>query len=775
MKALHTIFAFCLATCLSCTLSVLAADFTAVFENIGLGGGGAMFAPSSSPHDPNLMFVNCDMSGLYRSTDGGKSWRMVDFRQTRSNTQARVLYHPKDANVLYFSGQVSRDQGLTWKALAAKPPFGDVNEMALDPESDALILVGANAGVFLTRDTGATWEKCPGIEGKVARFYIDPASPKDQRRIFLATDKGLYRSDDGGKAFAPKCAGLPWKEFRDLGGGRTAEGSKLLLYCTVVSKLDGEASRAGGTPALPDAGGTPAVLKGGVYKSEDLGEKWSPAMGQGINTKVLKNAKGAATIAQYYLLGVAEGRPELVYVSCTGVEFLPPNHETVFRSDDAGQTWRYIFNRDIRYKECNLENGWIIYALGWGWGGFHTKEDGFFVNPKHPDVAMWTDFGELLITTDGGKSWRQSYSKYAPGQAAPASRNPGRWQSAGLEVTSTWEYHFDPCNHKRHYICYTDVGFAISEDGGNTWLNNSATSGTPWTNTTYSLAFDPAEPGLVYAAMSNSHDVTGGFDAKGPGGVCASTDGGLHWKVSSQGLPNAPCRSIVLDPKSPKESRTLYCAMYGHGVYKSSDGAKTWAKKANGMDLARTNHVLFVKLHPDGTLFCAVSGSGKTWHDFTVPGSLYRSKDGGENWECISQPLKLHWTVDFDFDPRNSEVLYWAAITLPAKPEGGVYKTADGGKTWARLLRDEDTAGKGGPGFLHAMMVTVDPLRPETVYLGTHTHGLWYSADAGQTWKQFEGLPFGVANRVQFDPDDHGYIYVTTFGGGVWRGRAPGP
>jgi photosystem II stability/assembly factor-like uncharacterized protein len=193
------------------------------------------------------------------------------------------------------------------------------------------------------------------------------------------------------------------------------------------------------------------------------------------------------------------------------------------------------------------------------------------------------------------------------------------------------------------------------------------------------------------------------------------------------------------------------------------------------MDLTQTDHVMYVKLHPDGSLFCAVSGKGQTWQNFTVPGALYRSQDGGENWECITKSLKLHWTTDFGFDSKNSGVLYLAAITLPQKPEGGVYKTTDGGKNWTRLLRDEDTAGKGGPGYLHAMMVTVDPAHPEVVYLGTHTHGLWYSADAGKTWKQFEWIPFAMANRVQFDPDDHGLIYVTTFGGGVWRGRAPAP
>ena len=47
------------------------------FSSVGLGGGGAMFAPAISPHDPNLLFVGCDMGGVYRSADGGESWTMI--------------------------------------------------------------------------------------------------------------------------------------------------------------------------------------------------------------------------------------------------------------------------------------------------------------------------------------------------------------------------------------------------------------------------------------------------------------------------------------------------------------------------------------------------------------------------------------------------------------------------------------------------------------------------------------------------------------------------
>src|SRR3954447_18368647 len=76
-------------------------DATSRFESVGLGGGGAMYVPVCSPHDHNLMFVACDMGGVYRSTDGGHSWQMLDKRVLRHGNECPITFDPIDPDRLY--------------------------------------------------------------------------------------------------------------------------------------------------------------------------------------------------------------------------------------------------------------------------------------------------------------------------------------------------------------------------------------------------------------------------------------------------------------------------------------------------------------------------------------------------------------------------------------------------------------------------------------------------------------------------------------------------
>jgi photosystem II stability/assembly factor-like uncharacterized protein len=210
----------------------------------------------------------------------------------------------------------------------------------------------------------------------------------------------------------------------------------------------------------------------------------------------------------------------------------------------------------------------------------------------------------------------------------------------------------------------------------------------------------------------------------------------------------------------------MYCTMYEGGVYKTTDGGQTWVNKSSGLGNPGNLHALMVRVHPKtGSIFCSITAM-REGREFPIPGGLWKSTDGGESWTDLTKDLKLHWANGFALDPRDENVIYLTAATIPNGREGGLYKTTDGGKTWERIRRDEDFAPAA---FIHGMFVNLHPDNPDTVYFGL-TAGLWVSKDAGKTWEPFSSIPFRICHNVTFDPTDTKTMYVTTFGGGVWRG-----
>ncbi len=138
----------------------------------------------------------------------------------------------------------------------------------------------------------------------------------------------------------------------------------------------------------------------------------------------------------------------------------------------------------------------------------------------------------------------------------------------------------------------------------------------------------------------------------------------------------------------------------------------------------------------------------------------------GGSWQIVNAALPLLWPKDFTVDPADGNTIYIGAADAGGRQEGGLYRTADGGAAWTRLARK-------GPEHFGAYL---HPRRRGWVYM-TLTEdapgaGLWLSKDGGATWAAMAGLPFANAQRVAFDPANDSVIYVTTFGGSVWRGPA---
>lgn len=722
------------------------------WEPIGLSGGGALFAPAISPLDPKLMMVNCDMSAAYVSQDGGASWRMIAHTELHATTRCRPAFHPQDAKVIVAahgdSGlKVSRDRGEHWTPLG-KLGAAPRGEVAIDPGRPDLLLVGTDEGALRSSDGGGTWTKCEGPKGEGLAFHFDATTPAARRTCFAATRSGIWRSDDAGETWTEKTRGLPGSTIRAFAGGSNAKAKETVLYCTV--------------PCEEKEG----ALAGGIYRSLDRGDSWESALGEGLNLETKPFDQWAPSkIVQYPWILTSDARPRTVYAFSAGTGVPPPHGTSVYRSDDAGKTWRASFQGDPRFPGINVERDYTVATVKQFYGAVAS---GVAASATNPDVVLLVDDGRCYVTADGAKSWRFAHTKLAPGSSADDKES--RWLCNGLVVTSTWNYAIDPIDPARHFICYTDIGFARSLDKGATWSWWAQAGRAPWQNTCYELAFDPQVAGRVWGAFSNVHDIPNGnivwgnHRSDGPGGVCASSDHGATWTKSNEGLPLAPCCSVVLDPKSPKGARVLYAASFNHGVYRSTDDGATWTSRSEGLGSAEDKRVVRVFLHADGTLFALVTALRKDGKFLASGPGVYRSKDQGGKWECITQGLL--WPKDFTVDPKDSRIIYVGACDAGgAAQQGGLHRTKDGGATWERIARQ-------GPEHFGAYL---HPKKRRWIYMtlteGPPGPGLWLSKDDGATFTAMS-LPFGNAQRVLVDPENENAIYVTTFGGSVWKGPA---
>ncbi len=744
-----------LLVCLELSASASVTPAGIPWEPVGLSGGGGMFSPAISPADPNLMMLNCDMSAAYISEDGGHHWRMIHHAQLRSDTRCRPAFHPHDPNIIYASSggrlRISRDRGRTFA------PIGDLNdslygEIAIDPSEPHVMLAGMrNGGCRISRDAGLTWAPCAGPEGQVLGFHFDRTNKG--RILFAATDQGIWRSDDAGQTWATKTDGLPSTSIQGFAGGSNEAGGRIVLYCTVPSK---------------DEGG---VFTGGVFRSMDRGDTWQSAMGAGINTGTKQIDQWAyGPIAQYRQVLTTDADPRTVYALNTSTGFHPPHHETVYRSDDAGRTWRATFFQDPRFEQYNVAPNYVTASVGQSLKGGDTPFGAAICN-SDPNrlILVWS---ESYITHDGGDSWFNGDTYVAPGHEA----GPGcAWACTGLVVTTTWHYYIDPFEANRHYIAYTDIGFARSLDVGQTWIWWDKNTWAPWRNTCYEIAFDPEAPGKMWGAFSDVHDIPNDniiserHGHNRPGGVCISRDFGASWQAEAQGIPPRPVTSVVLDPKSPKGRRTLFAGVFDEGVYKSIDDGRTWTLRKTGLGDPKNMRVSRVVLHADGTLFAMVCAKrpaqGRPLISEGV--GLYRSTDRAETWEKVNPPKAglFLYPKDFSVHPADSNVILLGACDADSQDRsGGLYGTKDGGRSWQRLGRQgRQTFG----GYFH-------PEREGWIYMtlteGAPGAGLWLSRDHGRSWQAFDDLPFSNVQRVAFAPSDQRVVYVTTFGGSVWRG-----
>lgn len=721
---------------------------------LGPGGGGAQFIPTISRHDPRTVLVGCDMTGSYISHNAGESWRMFNLRG-----RARFfVFDPTDPKTIYAATSGlwrSTDSGKTWSLVFPSPAsvtgvrmVGDhageriltgdgesqiVTALAVDPANSEVLYAAMTEdrepALHTSTDWGKTWRKVAELPGHGRKIFVDPRSAEANRTVYVVGTNSVAVREDGKWRRGEAPEGVA--SFKDVCAGFPRDGRKLVLYAVGLTQENRQA---------------------GLYVSRDGGTTW-------VRANIAPDFPEALA-PRLEAVACSDRDPAVAYVSYGNLRIAAERYFGVAKTVDTGQTWRLVW-KESRTSARNVNDVWISRRFGPGWG---SNPLALGVAPGDPNICYGTDYGRTMRTTDGGETWHGVYSRETAGSG---------FTTTGLDVTTCYGVHFDPFDSKRILISYTDIGLFRSEDGGTSWVSSTMGVPRPWVNTTYWVEFDPRVKGRMWGVMSGVHDLPRPkmwrhrSTATYNGGVCISEDGGKNWRVASETLPPTAATHILLDPASAADARVLYVAGFGRGVFKSTDGGTTWTLKNNGIEgtgpmawrLARDRNSALYLVVARRTEDGSYGNRGD--------GAVYRSADGAEHWEKLPLPEGLNGPNGIAIDPEDSNRLYlaaWRRANPGPDGQGGVFLSTDRGKSWRRMLsRDQ-----------HVYDVTIDPRDPKILYACGFESSAWRSTDRGETWKRIQGFNFKWGHRVIPDPQNPKMIYITTFGGSVWYGPAEG-
>ena len=324
-----------------------------------------------------------------------------------------LAVHPRDHRIILAGTESgihrSADQGTdlavdsrgvsTGAADAFSAPIGAI---AFDPQRPSRVYAGIgrprwNKGgvgaIYCSDDTGLTWRLISAGQLPADAIVRDiELKPGDSQTILVATQRGIFRSDDAGQTWAASTEGLPQMNIEELAFAPS-------LPDTVYASLQ--------TTARDNQ-----LFDGGVCRSDDAGKTWRPVNGEGMPRRVGGSSQSPYMTSQIKELAVDPRDPNVVYAGSQSWVTAG-----VYKSVDGGQHWTRT-TRHGQQDEPNMAYGWINF-----WG---PAVECLSVSPVRPGRIAFGTSGHVFTSDDGGETWQQRYCLELP---------DGRFSGNGLEVT----------------------------------------------------------------------------------------------------------------------------------------------------------------------------------------------------------------------------------------------------------------------------------------------------------------------------------------------------
>ena len=645
-------------------------------------------------------------------------------------------------------------------------------------------MAGAFFSVAAFADT-PVWSHRGPAGGNVYTVAADPANPST---LYAGTERGVFKSVDGGASWAFSSAGLPPTRVQTIAIDPVTTST---LYVGTL------------TPN--------GVTSVGLFKSTDSGATWTdinvgifdPVTGAGpldfesiaidphnpsiliagsLFSELFRSANGGVTWGAVTFGGNSLGlqTSAIVFDPTTSAKVYAASSSGLLRSGDGGLTWAFAGNANVPFFALAIDpsNPATLYAgdasgsgiwkstdSGAHWVTVNTSLPGstgsrpfitsLAVDPTHTSTVYAGTFGNgVFVSTNGAGSW------------APAS--------SGMRDTRVASLTLSPGQSSTIYAGTYGGGVYRSDDGAQSWAPMNVGMQAALVG---SIALDPSASGTLFAATSD--------------GVAVSSDFGATWRDASQGLPRVPVSAVVLLPGSGR----LLAGTFGSGMYQSPDRAATWSASAQGLsdsyiasiavDPSSPNTVYAGTAHPftgsnpehvfkstdGGTSWTQTSlNAGSFSMDFIAinparsaqvvagsagVGGYLQSVDGGTSWNVISTSAACGGLNAIAFAPSGS--------TIYLASQGGVCRSSDGGTTWS-------LAGTGGLG---ASAILIDPADAATIYAGatpdldSGAGGVFVSTDAGQSFAPL-GTGFSPSSVAALAKDPAaGILHAGTIGAGV--------
>jgi photosystem II stability/assembly factor-like uncharacterized protein len=276
------------------------------------------------------------------------------------------------------------------------------------------------------------------------------------------------------------------------------------------------------------------------------------------------------------------------------------------------------------------------------------------------------------------------------------------------------------------------------------------------------------------------------FVATAGGGVWKTTNSGTTFKPVFDGEKSHSIGCVTIDPRDSLvvwvgsgENNSQRSVSMGDGVYKSIDGGKSW----KNVGLEKSEHIGKIVVDPRDSSVVYVAAQGPLW----APGGdrgLYKTTDGGKTWNRVLNISENTGVSDVVLDPTNPDILFAATYQrrrhvftlIDGGPDSSIQKSTDGGKTWTKLKEGLPKEDMGRIGLALA------PHNPKVVYATIESTrkagGIFVSKDGGSSWKKLndfnaQGQYYG---ELFVDPNDDERIYavdvwvrVSDDGGKTWR------